>query len=250
MTNLGWKFSGEELAAALGTDRVLLINDYEAIAHVIPVLRANDLRDIGLQPTRNPQPGRETIAIVGPGTGLGVGGYVRSGKELLPLVTEGGHADFAPADDIEVEILNNLRARFGPRFQRADSVWPRSGKSSRRSLRNRETSPGESNSANHHGWCAGGPSSFCALVLSRFCAILGAVAGNIALTMGAKQGVFLAGGILPVVADFLAESEFRARFEAKGRFASYMKNIPTRLIVNDDAGLLGAAVVLRNMMDR
>jgi glucokinase len=86
--------------------------------------------------------------------------------------------------------------------------------------------------------------SFCAKVLARFCAIFGSVAGDVALIMGSRDGVFLAGGILPAITGFLAASEFRRRFEAKGRFESYMKAIPTRLIVNDNAGLIGAASLL------
>ena len=89
--------------------------------------------------------------------------------------------------------------------------------------------------------------SFCGNTLSRFCAIMGSVAGDIALVIGARSGVLLAGGILPAVADFFSASDFRARFEAKGRFEAYMKNIPTQLIVQDNAGLIGAAAILTAM---
>ena len=244
MTNLGWHFSGQALGAALGIARVRLVNDYEAIARAIPNLGTSDVRDIGSRGAAA-QSECETIAIVGPGTGLGVGGYIRAGKDFLPLVTEGGHADFAPADDVEIEILKILRGRFGHVSNERILSGP-GLVNLYLALSTIEGSAGEE--LDPHAITAGalsGRNPFCALVLSRFCAILGRVAGDVALVMGARQGVFLGGGILPAVADFLAGSTFRARFEAKGRFESYMRDIPTRLIVNDNAGLLGAATLVR-----
>jgi len=112
MTNLGWQFSGRDLGHALGIAQVELINDYEAIAHSISRLKEDDLRVIG--PSVSAARGdRETVAIIGPGTGLGVGGYVCAEKTLMPLVTEGGHANFASSDDVEIEILKFLRRKFG-----------------------------------------------------------------------------------------------------------------------------------------
>jgi glucokinase len=246
LTNLGWTFSGGQFGKALNIDSVRLINDYEAIAYSIRHLGLGDLRDIG--PVKAAKAGaREAVAIVGPGTGFGVGGYVRTSRGLTPLVTEGGHMDFAPADDLEIEILKYLRARFGHvsvervlsgpglsiLFEAMSAVGGGAGESleahdiTAQALRDENSFPGR--------------------VLSRFCAILGSVAGNIALVMGARDGLYLAGGILPAVADFLAASPFRARFEAKGRFEFYMQEIPARLIVQDYAGLIGAAASLRAM---
>lgn len=243
MTNLGWRFSGDGFGKALSIGGVRLINDYEAIARSVPFLGTADLRDIG--PVKTPGAGtHETVAIVGPGTGLGVGGYVRTSNSLTPLVTEGGHMDFAPADDIEIEVLKFLRARFG--HVSAERVLSGPGLSNL--FEALSTIAGRQNSTlEAHAITAQALSdrnSFSGQVLSRFCAILGSVAGNVALIMGARNGVLLAGGILPAVADFLAASPFRARFEAKGRFETYMRGIPTRLIVQDNAGLLGAAASL------
>jgi len=247
MTNLGWNFSGETVGGALGIAQVRLINDYEAIARAIPALAKDDLRDIG--PRIDLKYGdRQTVAIVGPGTGLGVGGHVREQHEMIPLVTEGGHADFAPADNIEIEILKFLRKKLGHvsnervlsgpglvNLHEALSVIE--GAPSQRLDPHDITAEALANS-----------NSLCGRVLSRFCAILGSAAGDVALTLGARDGVMLAGGILPAISDFFEHSEFRIRFEAKGRFETYMKSIPTRLIVNDNAGLMGAAALARSLV--
>jgi len=249
MTNLGWRFSGGELDRALGTTQVQLINDYEAIARSVASLKDVDLRVIGpsILPKRDE---RETVAIVGPGTGLGVGGYARTQKELVPLVGEGGHADFAPSDDAEIEILKFLRRKFGHVSNERILSGP-GLVNLHEALSDVEGVPyGNVKSPDITAQAIADKNSFCGRVLARFCAILGSVAGDVTLTMGARHGVMLAGGILPAIADFFAASDFRARFEAKGRFEGYMKAIPTRLIVNDNAGLLGAATLLISKANR
>jgi glucokinase len=243
MTNLGWHFSGRDLEKSLGIGSVRLINDFESIAYSTSELEKDDLREIG--PAKAPRvAGRETVAIVGPGTGLGVGGYVRTPKYLVPLITEGGHADFAPADDSEIEVLKFLRRRYD--HVSAERILSGPGLSNlHEALSAIEGKIDERLDA--HAITAGAlkdAHSACGRTLTRFCAILGSVAGDIALIMGARDGVLLAGGILPAVTDFLSASPFRTRFEAKGRFESYMRDIPTRLIVQDHAGLMGAAASL------
>lgn len=249
MTNLGWAFSGESLGAALVIPQIRLVNDYEAIARAIPGLSSDDLRDVG--PSVAVKRGdRETVAIVGPGTGLGVGGYVRTRDSMIPLVTEGGHADFAPTDDVEIEILKSLRKKFGHVSNERVLSGPGLVNLHEALSAIEGAIPEKLDPHDITARALQGTDSLCGKALSRFCAILGSVAGNVALTFGARDGVMLAGGILPAVADFLASTDFRKRFEAKGRFEGYMKAIPTRLIVNDNAGLLGAAVLARTMADR
>jgi glucokinase len=244
MTNLGWHFSGDAFGDALNIENVRLINDYEAIAYSVTSLGQVDLRDVGSAASTRVG-ARETVAIVGPGTGLGVGGYVRTPDYLMPLVTEGGHAGFAPAGDVEIEVLKILRRRYG--HVSTERILSGPGLSNlHESLMAMDG--GTSEKLDAHEITARAlkdANSPCARTLERFCAILGSVAGDIALVMGARDGVLLAGGILPAVADFLIASEFRTRFEAKGRFQEYMTGIPTRLIVQDNAGLLGAATLLR-----
>jgi glucokinase len=247
MTNLGWRFSGEELSRTLGIAHVQLINDYEAIARSSESLEEIDLRTIGPS-VSVARAERQTVAIVGPGTGLGVGGYVRTPQELVPLVTEGGHADFSPTDDIEIEILKFLRRKFGHVSNERVLSGPglmnlHEALSAVEGIKHSTVQPQDITAQ-----ALADGNSFCAKVLSRFCAILGSVAGDVALVVGARDGVLLAGGIGPAIQDFLVASDFRNRFEAKGRFEGYMKAIPTRLIVNDNAGLIGAASLLRTTL--
>jgi glucokinase len=245
LTNLGWHFAARDLRDVLHTDRVHLINDYEAIAYAVPHLGVSDLMEIGpAGPDLGHTDTRGTVAIVGPGTGLGVAGCIRTPTGVVPLVTEGGHADFAPFDDVEVEILKFLRRRLdhvsverilsGPglvNLHEALSV-----------IKGVAYERLESHQITERARQA--PSSLCGEVFGRFCGIMGSVCGNVALVMGAREGVLIAGGILPAMAETFASSTFRERFEAKGRFANYMKAIPTRLIVQPYAGLVGAASVL------
>ena len=244
MTNLGWRFSGDDFGKALKVSDVRLINDYEAIAYSVDLLGGEDVRDIGSARVV-PRQDRETVAIVGPGTGLGVGGYVRAQGHLIPLVTEGGHVDFAPADDIEANILKVLRIRFG--HVSAERILSGPGLSNLYDAMSAISGTANEALTPHEitRQALADGKSLCAQVLTRFCAILGSFAGDVALTLGARHGVLLAGGILPAIDNFFAASPFRARFEAKGRFESYMRDIPTHLILQDNAGLLGAAFLLR-----
>lgn len=235
LTNLGWSFA----ASDLGIARVTLINDFEAIALSLRHLAGGDLVTIG--PELSAQ---GTIAIVGPGTGFGVGGCVPVGGDVVPLVTEGGHAGFAPHDDLEIEILKYLRARFG--HVSAERILSGPGLVRlHEAMRAAEGLPLETLTPQEI--TAAAPGSYGAKVFERFCMVLGAVAGDIALTMGARGGVMIAGGIMPHFPERLAASGFRARFEDKGRFSGYMRAIPTRLIVQDHAGLIGAAVALTKL---
>jgi len=243
MTNSKWRTSVPELCKALGTQNVRLINDFEAIALSVPRLAAEDFVAIGgvAGPERRPH---EVVAIVGPGTGLGVAGFVRTNETILPLAGEGGHVSFAPIDALEIEVLRSFMARFGrvsverllsgPGLRNLHAALATIEGVAAPDLSPEEiTLKAEADSA-----------SLCGRVFAMFCAILGSVAGDVALTLGARDGVLIAGGILPRHPDFLAHSAFRARFEAKGRFENYMKKIPTRLIVQTWSGLIGAATLL------
>jgi len=243
LTNAGWTISEKELRDALKVSFARVVNDFEALGEAIPVFQPQDLRQIG--PLAFDPKEQGTVAVVGPGTGLGVGGLVRREGAMIPLVTEGGHASFAPQDDLEVEVLKFL--------------WKKAGRVSNERIL---SGPGLMNlygaMAEIDGVPASDstpeivtnvasqkPGSFEAKVFARFCAILGSVAGDTALGMGARAGVLIGGGILPAAADFLAASDFRKRFEDKARFAGYMQDIPTSLIMDSQAGLLGAWAILK-----
>jgi glucokinase len=233
LTNIGWHFGADGVGRALGIARVALINDFEAVALSIPHLGRTDRVVIG--PAVDGEKGAP-VAVAGPGTGFGVGGLVNGHA----LVTEGGHADFAPSDEIEIEVLKFLRRRFG--HVSAERLLSGPGLVNLHDALSAIEGRGETTLDPHAitAQALADPASFAAVVVARFCAILGSVAGNIALTMGARGGVMLAGGILPGIRALLAASPFRERFEAKGRFAAYLKAIPTSLIVQEHAGLIGA----------
>jgi glucokinase len=209
----------------------------------VPEFEARDLKQIGPLPFLNRRTG--TMAIVGPGTGLGVGGLVRSNDAMLPLVTEGGHANFAPTDDLESDVAKILRKKFG-RVSNERIISGPGLQNLYAAMAQIEGRPAQDVASEKiTGTAREKPDSFEAKVFGRFCAILGSVAGDYALGMGARGGVLIAGGILPDAVDFFVASDFRKRFEDKGRFADYMKAIPTALIVDERAGLRGAAAILR-----
>ncbi|HSM97184.1 MAG TPA: glucokinase [Rhizomicrobium sp.] len=243
LTNAGWTISEDDLRSKLRIPFARVLNDYETLAEAVPEFEAQDLVQIGPLPLLNRRTG--TMAIVGPGTGLGVGGLIRSNDATLPLVTEGGHANFAPSDDLEIRMLQILQKKYGhvsnerllsgPGLQNMHAAMSQ--------IEGRPASDIAPEDITRTG--REKPDSFEAKVFARFCAILGTVAGNYALVMGARGGVLIAGGILPDAVDFFRASDFRKRFEDKGRFADYMKAIPTALIVDEHAGLRGAAAILR-----
>ena len=184
------------------------------------------------------------IALVGPGTGFGVSALARDahGREMA-LPSEGGHACFAPGDEIEDEILRILRRRYdrvsierlicGPGLLNLHRALAE--------IDGRETHIDDP--AQITAQALNDPNSPCGATLARFCAMLGAVAGDIALTTGARGGVYIAGGIAPRILPFIQASPFRRRFERKGRFQDYMAAIPTKVILHRHAALLGAARV-------
>ncbi len=242
LTNGPWRFSAAEIGAAFGFESVVLVNDYAALAHAVPHLGDDDLVRIG---GGVPVP-EAAAAILGPGTGLGVAGLIPAGRGFEPLVGEGGHVTMAPADRRESEVLDRLRQDFG--HVSAERVLSGEGLVNLyRAIAGLEglaatlRTPAEITRLALAGNC---PSSGAALEM--FCAMLGTVAGNLALTLGARRGVYLAGGILPRFVEYLARSPFRQRFVGKGRFESYLEAIPTSVITRRDPAFLGLAALARD----
>jgi glucokinase len=235
LTNGRWKMSDSALVAH-GFRRARLINDYEALALSVRRLRPADLADIG-----DVRAGKGTVAIIGAGTGLGVGALVRDAKGETVAVTEGGHIAFAPTDETEVAILGILTARFGrvsverllsgPGLVNIYEALARLD-----GIEALDLSPEDVVHRAAHG-----EDRQCEQALDRFCRIYGAVAGDFALAFGATGGVYLGGGIAPRLIDTLRKSGFRQAFEAKGRFRDYCSAIPTKIILHPHAALLGAA---------
>ncbi|MBI1406789.1 MAG: glucokinase [Caulobacter sp.] len=235
LTNGRWKMS-EGALKAHGFRNARLINDYEALALSVPRLGAEDLGDIG-----DVRASGGTVAIIGAGTGLGVGALVRDARGEAVAVTEGGHIAFAPTDETEVAILAILTARFGrvsvERLLSGPGLVNLYEALSRlAAVEPLDLSPEDVVHRATHG-----DDRQCAEALERFCRIYGAVAGDFALAFGASGGVYLGGGIAPRLIDTLRNSGFRQAFEAKGRFQGYCAAIPTRVILHPHAALLGAA---------
>lgn len=245
LTNAGWTISQADLHRKLDVGFARVVNDFETLAEAIPVFEPQDLKQIGNLPFNGR--GGGTVAIVGPGTGLGVGGIVHGPGAMLPLVTEGGHSSFAPHDDLEAGVLKILRRKFGGHVSNERVLSGPGLLNLYQAMAEIEgVRAPDSDPETITRTARAQKDSFEARVFGRFCAILGSVAGDVALTMGARNGVLIAGGILPDAVAFFLASDFRKRFEDKGRFADYLKAIPTGLIIDQQAGLRGAAAILRN----
>jgi glucokinase len=240
MTNHPWSFSIAALKSQLGFDRLEVINDFTALALALPHLSPEDRRPIGGGASSAGAP----IGVLGPGSGLGVSGLIPASAGWIALAGEGGHATMAPATDRESAVLDRMRRHF-------DHV------SAERIL----SGPGLVNLYNTLTMLDGVPSKgytaaqitdpaigaadpLCAEATSLFCAMLGTMAGNLALTLGARGGIYIGGGIVPRLGQRFAESPFRARFEAKGRFSQYLAAIPTHVVTHPLPAFLGCAAVL------
>jgi glucokinase len=240
LTNRGWVVDGAEIARALGIGAVRVVNDFAAVSWSLPGLTRADLHPLGGGAA---EPG-EPMAVLGPGTGLGVGAFLPPDRAL---VTEGGHASLAAHDPREAAVVEWLRARHG--HVSAERVLSGMG------LENIHAALAaidgaavpERDAAAVTEAALSGACATCREALSMFCAVLGGVAGDLALLYGARGGVFVAGGIAPRFPEFLAASGFRARFEAKGRFREWLRPVPAHLVTRPDAAMLGLAAMARRL---
>ena len=235
-TNRGWEISENDLRQ-FGFEQAILVNDFEALAFAAEVLVDQDLAVIG--PDVKGRDGG-TITILGPGTGFGVACLARYGNRCLPLATEGGHIGFAPSDAAELAALQAMWKQKG----RVSVERILSGSGLENLYKTLEQLAGREPrvlSAADISTQAMQNDSGCRAALTMFCSIFGAVAGDLALAHGARGGVYIAGGITQKIQAFLVESPFRKRFEDKGRLSSFVQAIPTKLIVNADVAMIGAA---------
>jgi len=241
VTNNHWTVNAEEIARDFGTSSVRLLNDFEAVAMSIPQLQAQDLMSIGL-PEHKALPEHDfDVAVVGPGTGFGAAGLIRRGRTVVPIVGEGGHIGFAPTSQVQIEVLNVLREKL----DRVSLEYLVSGSGIQNLFEALTLIHGKERSRKS------APEIFSDSAESRdpvavetaqiFFEILGQVAGDFALTFGAKDGVYIAGGITKRYPQLLQQSGFRKAFDDKGKHRDFMERIPTLLITHDEPGLLGAA---------
>lgn len=241
LTNAHWLFERRVLRHALGVRDLLLLNDFTAIAWSLPTLRTTD----GYQLGGHAAVKRAPLAVLGPGTGLGVSGLVPAGDRWLAISGEGGHASFSPADGDDLALLNLLWRQHGhvsfERLLSGEGLVLLANALAQQKGSVNFAAPADAAGITSAA-LRGEP--WARETVLRFCALLGTAAGNFALTLGARGGVYLAGGIVPRFGRLLAQSKFRQRFEAKGRFAPYLQQIPCFVITADQPGLRGAALAL------
>ncbi|HYB72707.1 MAG TPA: glucokinase [Candidatus Sulfotelmatobacter sp.] len=251
-TNLPWEVEERRLAEAIPAPRVRLLNDLEAAAHGVLLLRPDELET--MQAGRS-QPGNSVL--IAAGTGLGEAILFWDGRRYSALASEGGHANFAPRNDLEIALLRYLwkehphlsyeRVLSGPglfniyRFLRDGGHAPEEPE-----LRDRMAREDPSAVISEVGLAGGNP--LCEKALDLFASIYGAEAGNLALKAMAVGGVFVGGGIAPRIRGKLADGTFLTAFRDKGRFAELLASIPVHLVLNPRAPLLGAAQVARELL--
>lgn len=240
-TNSGWSFSRQATQRELGLDELLILNDFEALALSLPRLKSAQLRPIG--PAQDPAMAG-ALAVIGPGTGLGVAGTLPTAHGWVAIPGEGGHATLAALDEHESALLAAVRGEH--RHVSAERLLSGIGLPvlyrAEAALAGQPHHPLGTEDIVQRG--LGGEDPLCSRTLDDFCAFLGSFSGNVALTLGARRGVFIGGGIVPRLGPRFFESRFRERFEAKGRFTDYLRATPTFLITDTLAALTGTALAL------
>ena len=245
-TNLPWQIDAARLAAELRVDRAILINDLEANAYGIALLGDSDLAVL----QAGSADAEGNAAVISAGTGLGEAGMLWNGERYRPFACEGGHADFAPRNALEAELLAFLLDEFGhASWERVLSgpglhnlyrclVRKRPGKASVEVARQIEQGDAAAaiSRAAHAKACP-----VCVEALGLFVSLYGAEAGNLALKLMATGGVYLGGGIAPKNLAAFTQGDFLTAFAAKGRMKSMLEAIPVRVILSEKTALLGAA---------
>ena len=244
MTNHHWTFSIAALGAQFGFERLRVLNDFTALALALPALRADELRQVG---GGQPVPDA-AIALIGPGTGLGVSGLLPDGHGgRVPLEGEGGHVTLAGRTPLEHAVLQRIGERYG-HTSAERAVCGQGLIDIHRALQAIETPDAplvELDAAGITARALDGSDPGCDAAVDLFCSYLGTAAGNLALTLGARGGVYIGGGIVPRLGERFDRSPFRTRFESKGRFAAYLADIPVFVIrAKQSPALLGAARAL------
>jgi len=243
MTNNHWTVSTTGLQEALGIDAVTVLNDFEAIAWSLPFLGRRDFMAVGDVSFDGLGDDDLRVAVIGPGTGLGVAGLMRRQGVLVPVTGEGGHIGAAPESPLQAEIIEVLRGRF----ERVSAERLVSGPGVENIYAALGTIRGhgaaETSAARIFELAQSGD-DLAGEAVNVFFEMLGQVAGDLALALGAHDGVFVAGGVARRYPSMLDGSGFRRAFEAKGRYCNLMAKIPTLLITHDQPGLVGAAARL------
>ena len=244
MTNYHWQFSIDEMRQRLGLDTLVVVNDFTALAMALPRLADVDVRQVGGGQARRPS----VIGLLGAGTGLGVSGLIPAGEGWIALGTEGGHVNFGPRDEREMDILKFAwKTLDHVSYERLISgaglelihraLAARNGVAAEPLL-----APAITQRALEDG------DALCLETLEVFCGLLGTAAANLAVTLGSLGGIYIGGGIVPRLGEYFDRSPFRKRFEDKGRFHDYVSAIPTFVITAENATFKGASAILENQL--
>jgi glucokinase len=240
MTNHHWSFSIEAVRVQFGWDSLTVVNDFKALASSLPYLSQHQKQKVGGGAER----AGAAIGLVGAGTGLGVSGLVQMGERWIALDSEGGHSSFAPANEREIDILLFARRHY----EHVSNERLVSGigltlihqaLADKKKVGAVNISAPEILERGLRENCG-----LCKESLEIFCEILGTIASNVAITLGAKGGMYIGGGIVLRMGEYFARSGFRQRFEQKGRFSSYMAEIPTYVITEEFPALIGMSAML------
>jgi glucokinase len=242
LTNGPWGFSIEQTRDRLALDRLQVINDFTALALAVPTLQPGELRQIGGGAAVAGTP----IAVIGAGTGLGVSGLIPCADGWKALQGEGGHTAFSPMSPREMEVLRWLQQRFdhvstervvsGMGLENLHQALCALDGGSVHKLAPQEITAAALDGSDAH----------CREALDMFCAILGTAAANLVVTLGARAGCYIGGGIVPRLGAYFDGSPFRARFEQKGRFRNYVAGVPTLVILAGNPALRGLATLFEN----
>lgn len=243
MTNRNWQFSIEALRQSLGLQTLLVVNDFTALAMALPKLSAEQRRQIGGGMPRE----SAVIGLLGPGTGLGVSGLIPMADRWVTLGSEGGHVSFAPADERELCVLQYAWRKY-PHVSAERLVSGPGLELCHAALAEAAGQPGGLTAPEIGARALAGSDALCVEALTCFCAMLGTVAADLAVTLGAFGGIYIGGGIVPRLGEFLDRSPFRARFEAKGRMSAYLAQVPTYVITAEHPAFLGVAAILADRL--
>lgn len=237
MINRNWTFNRLRLASRIGLDRLAVINDFHAVAYALPLIGNKDRAEVGVASAYR----AGNRAVLGPGSGLGVGAWIDDGGKGAPLTGEGGHVTLSGRDEQEDRIIARLRERYG--HCSAERVL---------------SGPGiiALHSAMHDGEMktsreitTGTVDPKCRATMEQFYRFLGSVSADLAMTTGAYGGLYVAGGIVPANVEQIRASTFRERFEDKGRYRGYMQAIPTYVITDPMPGLTGLTAYITTLAD-
>jgi glucokinase len=239
LTNSAWKLDPEALTSELGLDALIPVNDFAAQARGAPLCPPEDQRVLNAgQPVEG-----APIAVLGPGTGLGLGLLIPDGRGMRVIATEGGHAGFAPRTEEEIAVGKFIADEYGYVSWERLLVRARHGEYSPRLCAIEGITWPGSRPEQITAEALADPDTLARRVVMLFCDALGAYAGDVAVMTGARGGLYLAGGILPKILPLLEDSRFEARRVRRGPMTRYVEAIPVTLILSDAAALMGAAAI-------